>query len=142
MSVRPGAVPPVPGTDDAAIIFMGGAVAYWWNDRWNTPAHYEYMQWRNDVRIALIAGGYLTYAHYEAWKGTWNPRAQAINNFALASSDLFLIMTPEDIESPGTDEEITVAQAAGIPIVRCDSSMGLAVLLPLVAQALDTAAHR
>ena len=136
-NLRPGAMPPRPGTDDAKIIFLAGAVAHWWDDNWDTPGHYEYMKWREDVRTALIAGGYLTYAHYEAFRGTWNPRAQKINSYALRASDLMLIMTPEHIPSPGTDEEIEHATEHGIPILRVPSSVGLARLLPMVEAALN-----
>ena len=135
-NLRPGAMPPRPGTADAKIIFLAGAVAHWWDDNWDTPQHYEYMKWREDVRTALIAGGYLTYAHYEAFKGTWNPRAQAVNSAALGQADLMLILTGEDIPSPGTDEEVKVAEHYGVPILRVPSSVGLARLLPMVEGAL------
>ena len=134
--LRPGAMPPRPGTNDAKIIFLSGAVAYWWDENWDTPEHYEYMQWRDNVRTALIAGGYLTYAHYEAFKGTWNPRAQMINNYALRVCDLMLIMTAAAIPSPGTDEEMEMAQAFKVPVLRVPSSVGLARLLPMVNEAL------
>lgn len=137
MSLRPGAMPPVPGTDDAKIIFLAGAVAYWWDDNWDSPAHYEYMKWRDDVRTVLIGGGYLVYAHYEAFKGTWNPNAQAINNYALVHSDLMLIMTDESIPSPGTEEELKTARTFGVPHVRIPSSVGLAHILPTVSNALN-----
>lgn len=136
MSLRPGAMPPRPGTDDAKIVFLAGAVAHWWDENWDSPEHYEYMQWRQDVRTALVAGGYLVYAHYEAFKGTWSLRAQAINDYALIHSDLMLIMTAEDIPSPGTDSEIQTARTFGVPTVRIPSSMGIARILPIVADKL------
>lgn len=136
MSLRPGADPSL-GDHMTPIIFLAGAVAHWWDERWDTPEHWEYKQWREEVRIALIAGGYLTYAHYEAFKGSWNPAAQKINEFALANSNLMVVMTPEHIPSPGTDDEIAAAECWGIPWVRITSSHGVARILPMVAEALS-----
>jgi hypothetical protein len=137
MSVRPGAEPPRPGSDDAPIVFMAGAVAYWWDENWISPEHYEYLQWRNDLRAALITLGFLVYAHYEAFKGTWNPRAQSINQFALENSDLMVVQTAAHIPSPGTDDEIRTAEFNGIPWVRIDSSVGLARVPSIVQGALN-----
>lgn len=136
MSVRPGAEPPRPGTNDAPIAFMAGAVAYWWDENWISPEHYEYLQWRNDLRAALITLGFLVYAHYEAFKGTWNPRAQYINNYALMCSDLMVVQTATHVPSPGTDEEIAIAERYNIPWVRIDSSVGLARVPSIIEGAL------
>jgi hypothetical protein len=135
MSVRPGAAPP--NGKDTKIIFLAGAVAHWWYDNWESPQHYEYMQWRHDVEVALVAHGYLVYKHFDAFKGTWTDRAQEINEFALQRSDLMVVMTGEDIPSEGTDAEIMLAEHWGIPWVRVPSSLGLVKLIEHVAEALD-----
>jgi hypothetical protein len=127
MSIRPGAAPP-DGTE-TKIIFLAGAVAHWWYDRWDTPEHWEYLQWRKDVEVALVSAGYLVYKHYDAFKGTWTDRAQKINEFALLNSDLMLIMTGEDIPSAGTDGEISFCLEHGIPWVRVTSSQGVRDLI-------------
>lgn len=134
MSLRPGAAPP--NGSDTKIIFLAGAVAYWWDENWDSPQHYEYMQWRNDVRTALVACEYLVYAHYEAFKGTWAHKAQSINEYALTHSDLMLILTAPEIPSPGTLSELLVAKTFGVPHAYAPSSIGLPNMLRLVATTL------
>jgi hypothetical protein len=129
-------MPPRPGTEDAKIIFLAGAVAWWWDANWDSPQHYEYLEWRNQVRTALIAGGFLTYAHYEAFKGTWNPVAQKINDYAITQSHLFLILTPDNIPSEGTDKEVLIAKQWHVPVLTHTSDMGIATLLPRVYEVL------
>lgn len=123
MSVRPGAAPP-DGTE-TKIIFLAGAVEFWWYGQWDTPEHWEYMQWRHDVEVALVSAGYLVYKHYDAFKGTWTERAQKINAYALLQSDLMVVMTGEDIPSEGTDDEIEFAETRGIPWLRVTSAEGV-----------------
>lgn len=160
-AVHTDAAPPVPEEEHPGIVFLGGAIKWWWlarctgcgaidephlllrercpaSDRiygehqhipdefWDTPAHREYVAWRNDVRKALIDAGYLTYAPHEAFKGTWHEGAQAINDAAIQTSHVFLNLSPAEafhgekalaVITEGTDEEMDVAREAGVPIL-------------------------
>lgn len=138
MSIRPGAQPP-DGTE-TKIVFLAGAVEHWWYGQWDTPEHWEYLQWRHDVEVALVSAGYLVYKHFDAFKGTWTERAQRINEYALAHSDLMLIMTSEDIPSPGTDKEIIHARNCRVPVVRVTSSEGVRDLVLTVDAAFGKVA--
>jgi hypothetical protein len=71
------------------------------------------VRWRNDVRALLIANGFLTYAPHEAFKGTWADRAQAINDAAIAASDVMLVLSPPGVITNGTDDEVDYAIKVG-----------------------------
>ena len=132
MSVRPGAGPP--DGRDTKILFFAGAVAHWWFDNWDTPEHWEYMQWRRDAETACVAHGDLVYKHYDALKGPWVDRAQKINEFALSQSDALVILTDEKIPSEGTDDEIKFCEEHGIPYVRVPSSLGVRQLILILEE--------
>ena len=68
------------------------------------------------MRRKLIEERFLTYAPHEAFKGTWDERAQAINDAAIRTADVFLKLSDEDIPSDGTDDEIRIAHEAGTAV--------------------------
>jgi hypothetical protein len=72
---------------------------------WNSPEFRLYTMWREEVRSALIAKGYLTYAPWMAFKGTWDERAQAINNSVIDVADAVVVLSPNYAITEGTDEE-------------------------------------
>lgn len=102
---------------EAPVVMIIGPVAYWWDTdeykHWDLPEHWHYVEWRDRVCNALIEAGYLTYRHWEAFKGTWNNRMQEVNNFVLDRSDFIINIKPEYAWSEGTDEEVQRAQDTG-----------------------------
>lgn len=85
---------------------------------WNSIEHRTYCAWRDQVRAALIDEGYLTYAPWMAFKGTWDERAQLINNEALRMSDAFVILSPDYAITEGTDQERNVAKVWDVPVIE------------------------
>ncbi len=127
------AAPPV--GDNSKIVILAGAIKYWWGGNWDTPEHYEYLQWREQVRALLVGSGYLVYAPHEAFKGTWTERAQVVNNSAIETSDVMVVLTARSIPSEGTDDEIKHAREVGTPVVWCPSSIGLTQVIPTIEEA-------
>jgi len=154
---------PTPTTDAAppergceGIVFLAGAIKYWWlkrckrcgailpedaevctreytsaqtgqrkicgwvhlRDLWGGPEHKEYVAYRDRARALLIDAGYLTYAPHEAFKGTWDERAQAVNDAGISAADLMVNLSPLFIPTEGTDAEIAYAKRVGTPAVR------------------------
>lgn len=119
--------------DHTKIIFLAGAIKYWWEPgMWDSPLHKEYIAWRNEVRAVLIDHGYLTYAPHEAFKGTWTERAQAINDAGIQMADLMLVLSPRDIPTLGTDDEVLIAERYGTPVLSTPPSLGIRGLLSLL----------
>lgn len=161
------AAPPERGCK--GIIFLAGAIKYWWlkkcnrpgcgtilpedaevctheyrsaqtgryevcgstdiHELWGGPEHVRYVQWRNDVRNFLILNGFLTYAPHEAFKGTWDPRAQAVNDAGIAASDAMLDLSPRGILTEGTDDEVRYAARVDTPVILAPPYSGLPRLL-------------
>lgn len=121
-----------PADYPSPIIVLGGAIRAWWDDGWETDAHWAYVEWRKVVTQALIDAGYLVYRPHEAFKGTWNERAQAVNNAAIAAADLFLDISPLDVPSEGTEREIVFAIGVGTPVIKSPPEDGLGALLTRV----------
>lgn len=146
-------ITPTPTTDAAppergceGIVFLAGAIKYWWLKRcsrsicgallsedaevcwacnssavfelWGSPEHQEYVAYRNHVRALLIEADYLTYAPHEAFKGTWDERAQAVNDAGIAAADLMLNLSPEGVPTVGTDDEVAYAVRIGTPVMH------------------------
>lgn len=99
------------------IIFIAGPIKHWWTC-WGSPEHERYLQQRSAVRAQLIDDGYLTYAAWDAIKGTWDERAQAINDTAIRTSDLMLDLTPTGIPAHGTGDEVRLAIRENVPVLR------------------------
>lgn len=85
---------------------------------WNSIEHRTYVAWRDAVRAALIDAGYLTYAPWMAFKGTWNEEAQLVNDAALIVSDAFVVLSPKYAITEGTDVEREYAAELGIPVIE------------------------
>lgn len=100
---------------DAPVVFIAGPIKHWWTC-WGSKEHMRYVRWRDQVRDALVEAGYLTYAPWEAFKGTWNKRAQTINDAALAAADVVLVLWVEGIRADGTEAETAYARRVGVPI--------------------------
>lgn len=121
------------------MIFLAGPIKHWWTC-WGSPEHEDYVAWRDEVRSALIEAGYLTYAPWDAIKGTWDPRAQAINDIAIRTADLMLVMTPLGIPADGTDAEVAFAHEAKTqvlhtwPLSGAGPEMRIALLLDRVRE--------
>lgn len=98
------------------IITLVGPIAHWWDENWDTPEHWHFAEWRDYVSAALVTDGHLVYRPHEAFKGQWNPRAQAVNDTAILVSDLILKLSPLGVPSEGTDDELRYA-------ARCETSM-------------------
>lgn len=138
------AAPPERGCK--GLVFLAGAIKYWWLTKcgncghvgaeglpaysecpmcsanamlelWGGPEHTEYVQWRNFVRKGLIKAGYLTYAPHEAFKGTWDERAQSVNDAGIAASHMMLVLSPPGIPTDGTDSEVAYAERVGTPVI-------------------------
>lgn len=92
------------------IIMLGGAIDYWWNENWETPAHIDYMEWRDEVRQSLVDAGHLCYLPWGGFKGAWDEKAQAVNDKAVEICDVFIDLTPDGIPAPGTDAERALAE--------------------------------
>lgn len=95
---------------EAPVVMIIGPVAYWWDtdtyQHWNTPEHWHYVAWREQLCDALIESGYLTYRHWEAFKGTWNNKMQGVNNYILGLADYIINICPSSAWSEGTQEEM------------------------------------
>jgi hypothetical protein len=86
-----------------------GPVKHWWSD-WGSPAHGEYVAHREHVRALLIEHGYLVYTAWDAIKGSWDERAQPINNMAIRVANLIIDLTPRGVPAAGTERERELAR--------------------------------
>jgi hypothetical protein len=102
---------------DVPLVFLAGPIKHWW-DCWGSTSHNQYVQHRERTRAALIDAGYLTYAPWDAIKGTWSHRAQAINDAGIRGADLLLDLTPANVPALGTAAEVAYAEEVGTPVLR------------------------
>lgn len=77
----------------------------------------EYRRHREFLGRELVAAGLLVYRPHEAFKGTWDERAQALNDVMVQISDVIVCMRPDGIPGQGTDHELDLAKKSGKPIV-------------------------
>lgn len=117
------------------IIFLAGPVKFWWTC-FGSDEHRSYVLYRDWVRKTLIDANYLTYASWDAIKGTWDKRAQAINDMAISVSDLLIVLTPEGIPADGTEDEAEYAKRLGVPVLYLPPSADQHQLLPRVGYAV------
>jgi hypothetical protein len=99
------------------IIMLAGPIKAWWDDNWNTPEHWFYALWRERVNTELVKSYYLVYRPHEAFQGSWDERAQSINDFVLRTCDVVLNLTPPGVPSLGTDGEVLYAENFGKTII-------------------------
>lgn len=102
-----------------ALIMVAGPIKHWWDENWNTPEHWYYALWRARVTEGLTNSYYLSYRPDEAFKGSWDERGQAINDFVLRICDVVLNLTPPNTPSQGTDGEVLYAKNFGKLILDC-----------------------
>ena len=100
-----------------AIIMLAGPIKAWWDDEWNTHAHWHYALWRERVSAELVKSYHLVYRPHEAFQGSWDERAQSINDFVLRTSDAIINLTPPGVLSEGTDGEVLYAANYGKTII-------------------------
>ncbi len=99
-------------------VLLAGPIGWWWGPgRWDSPEHVGYVAWRQAVHDALVAAGHLVYRPDTAWKGAWQPVAQAVNDTALVVCDVVVVLTPPGVASAGTDDELVTAARASKPVV-------------------------
>ena len=105
------------------VISLVGPIEYWWDtpdepDRFNSPAAVAYRAYRDELSEWLTTQGYLVYRPHEAFKGGWDERAQAINDFAITQSDLVIEMTPKNVPTgKGTLRELDLADSNSIRVM-------------------------
>lgn len=114
------------------MVFLGGGIAYWWGERFGSPEHQDYVQWRHDVRATLIEHNFLVYAPHEAFKGTWNRKAQIVNDAAITVSDLVLVISASYAIGNGTREETEFARRSDVPVAHAPPETGLMKMLETV----------
>lgn len=113
---------------DPSLIFLAGPIKHWWTC-WESPLRHEYFKHREGVRESLVHEGYLTYAPWDAFKGAWTERAQAINDAAIAAADLVLVLTPNHIPADGTADEIAYARRVHTRVLRWPPAADIELLL-------------
>ncbi len=111
------------------IVILVGPIKHWWDENWETPQRKEYVAHREAINDALVAEGHLVYRPHEAFKGPWDEFAQTVNDVAISSADVVVNLSPKDVPSPGTDEEIVKATRWHKPIVACPPGVEADVLL-------------
>jgi hypothetical protein len=104
------------------IVMLVGPIEYWWDtpddpDRFNSQPAVEYRHWRQILRDALVAEGFLVYSPHDAFKGTWDERAQAHNDAILQLCDVVVNMRPAGVSGKGTDHELELAGILNKPVI-------------------------
>lgn len=96
-------------------IALLGPVSAWWGDMWETPEHWAYVEWRQQVHDALVAADHLVYRPDMGFKGKWtgNEDAQIVNDTAIHVCDLELNLTPPGVRSVGTEDEMLLCERLG-----------------------------
>jgi hypothetical protein len=112
-----GAVQVVLPTEEPLVVMLAGPIKIWWTPgQWDSPAHQEYVQWRDAVRVACVKAGFLVYSPHRAWQGAWSESAQRVNDMAIEMADVVLDLTPPDTEADGTLAEVAYADKVGTPV--------------------------
>jgi hypothetical protein len=121
-----GAVQVEEATEVPLKVFLAGPIKHWWGTEpdgtrtWDTPERKIYMEWRDQVRLAIVATGFCAvYSPHRAIQGSWHPDLQLINNVAIRTSDVMVILTPPGVPADGTDEEMALALQHNVNIWRC-----------------------
>jgi hypothetical protein len=98
---------------------QAGPIKWWWDENWDTTAHWHYDAWREAMSDALVAAGdFLVYRPHHAFKGAWTEEAQTVNDAALRMCHVIINMTPSGVLSEGTDSEILQASSYGALVVK------------------------
>ena len=102
----------------SGIAMLAGPIKAWWDENWNTTEHWRYALWRERVNTELVKSYWLVYRPHEAFQGTWDERAQSINDFVLRTADVIINLTPPGVPSMGTDGEVLYAKNFDKPIIE------------------------
>lgn len=157
------AAPPERGSQ--GLIFLAGAIKFWWLNQcdwcshveempepiavcpkcgkpgmkewWGGPEHTAYVNWRNEVRHILIEEGFLTYAPHEAFKGTWTDAAQAVNDAGISAASVMLVLSEDWVPSVGTDDEVDYADLVGTPVVYAPPGTDKETLINMIRKAMS-----
>lgn len=157
------AAPPERGSQ--GLVFLAGAIKFWWlnwcevcghledmsepvavcpkcgtqgmEEFWGGPAHKAYVDWRNEVRSALIEANFLTYSPHEAFKGTWTNAAQAVNDAGISVASVMLVLSAPWVPSEGTDDEVAYAKRVGTPVIYAPPGTDIKELLNSIREAID-----
>jgi nucleoside 2-deoxyribosyltransferase len=104
-------------TEEPLVVMLAGPIKIWWTPgQWDSPAHREFVQWRDAVRVACVKAGFLVYSPHRAWQGAWSESAQRVNDMAIEMADVVLDLTPPDTEADGTLAEVAYADKVGTPV--------------------------
>jgi len=104
-------------TEPPVLVVLAGPIKVWWADgQWDSPAHREYVRWRDAVRVACIEAGFLVYSPHRAWQGAWTEAAQRVNDAAIETAHVMIDLTPPGTRADGTAAEAAHAHAAGTPV--------------------------
>jgi hypothetical protein len=106
----------------STIVALIGPIEYWWDTpeeplRFTSPEAVRYRQWRRELSDFLVREGFLVYRPHEAFKGSWDERAQRFNDAIIEVCDLVMCMRPEGIPGKGTDHELDLAAKLGKPVI-------------------------
>jgi hypothetical protein len=117
----------------STIVALIGPIEYWWDtpeepDRFNSQPAVEYRAWREELRDFLVENGFLVYSPHDAFKGAWDERAQAHNDFVISICDLVMCMRPEGIPGKGTDHELKLASDLGKYVIMVPPGISLTFL--------------
>ena len=94
-------------TEEPLIVMLAGPIKIWWAPgQWDSPAHREFVRWRDAVRVACVKAGFLVYSPHRAWQGAWSESAQRVNDMAIEMADVVLDLTP-----PGDAQLLAMALA-------------------------------
>lgn len=99
------------------IVNVIGPIETWWDteenpNRFNSYEARRYRQWREAV-CRELAKYFLVYRPHEAFKGSWNEKAQAVNDAGIKISDFIVNLKPDGVEALGTDHEEEFAKQVG-----------------------------
>ena len=107
----------------SVIVALVGPIEWWWNTeddpaRFHSPAAVHYRDWRERLSRYLVDQGFLVFRPHEAFKGTWDERAQIFNDHMVEIADVIVNMRPSGIPGKGTDHELELAEKLGKPMVE------------------------
>lgn len=115
----------------STIVALLGPIKHWWGENekgkpnWGSAAHNEYIRHRDDLSAALVKAGFLVYRPHEGFKGAWDERGQEVNDFAILTADVSLVLNVDDtVLSDGTDEEMDLLDDSRRPYYFCPPGQG------------------
>jgi hypothetical protein len=115
----------------STVVALLGPIKHWWgndekgNPIWGSPDHHYYTRHRDHVSRRLVEEGFLVYRPHEAFKGAWDERAQEINDFAILTADVSLVLNTDNaVLSDGTDDEMDLLDDNGRAYYFCPPGEG------------------